>query len=1085
MIDWDCDGYGPGSPKGPDADDNDPNVNTASSALAKYGSTSAVLAHLGYTPQRMLFISTNGNDSSGQPNSETQTYRSWNGISGIVKAGDAVIYRAGTYNDSPYLGVSGASGSPIIVMGYPGEQVILDYPANGAVFVGQSYIVLDGLILQNSTDASGEGIFFGQPANNIVIRNMEVRKHGRGILGMNGLNNILIERSVLHDTTTEHNIYLGSREMPSSNVTVQYNILYNGAYNGFQFNGRVTNLVADSNIIHSNGLSAFSLIQGVSNSTFKNNVMFNNARNCFILFDYVDPNPQIAPYDQTGDTFVNNTCWIGATDRTGAQVYQPAVNIDSEGLNVSLDNHRFENNIFVTQGYAPFRFAQSQYLGTATIRNNVMLNAGGSSYVNYGGADYSFSSLNSWDSLKSGNVQGDPLFANVQTSFYTTPENFDFTLRSGSPASGISIAADAPSMDVKRSSRGSKPDGGAYQCNGGGGTQTVPLQISTASLAAGTVGTSYAQSLSATGGTSPYTWSVASGSLPGGLAISGSTITGTPSASGTFSFTVKVTDNASNTATASLSITVAAAPVAASLSNLSCGASSLTSNGSTTCTVTLSAAASSAIAVSLSDNSSVLTVPASVTVASGATTASFTAAAGTVSSAATVTVTASYNGVSKTASIALTVPAPVAALSGLSCGASSLASNASTTCTVTLSAAASSAIAVSLSDNSSVLTVPASVTVASGATTASFTAAAGTVSSAATVTVTASYNGVSKTASIALTAPAPVAALSALSCGASSLTSGASTTCTASLTAAAPTGGATVTVSSNSSMLTVPASVTVAAGATSASFNAAAGTCNSTSAATVTAAAAGVSKTASITVQPATSTTPPPATPVTGAKFLLQGTASEVTGTTNGATVKPVTGPTGKLTVRGSGSVNFTSAGVAFKKGGQQNSNTAFYNFAGTQVGNVFNSSQGEISFDVTSSYSFASRLALPQYNYRQVFDVYDNSKELFYFHVEAIWGRLILYYNMGGPTGQYFYVPVGYEDQAFGAGQKLSVRMVWDGKTMTLFLDGYQVAQTAYTPVTPSWTSGSSFTLGATDTHVFTGGYYSCDDAISNFQVK
>ncbi len=48
----------------------------------------------------------------------------------------------------------------------------------------------------------------------------------------------------------------------------------------------------------------------------------------------------------------------------------------------------------------------------------------------------------------------------------------------------------------------------------------VPLQIKTTTLPSGTVGTSYSGSLQATGGAAPYAWSVVSGSLPAGLALS-------------------------------------------------------------------------------------------------------------------------------------------------------------------------------------------------------------------------------------------------------------------------------------------------------------------------------------------------------------------------------------------------------------------------------------------------------------------------------------------------------------------------------------------------------------------------------------
>ena len=74
----------------------------------------------------------------------------------------------------------------------------------------------------------------------------------------------------------------------------------------------------------------------------------------------------------------------------------------------------------------------------------------------------------------------------------------------------------------------------------------VPLSITTLSLPSGSVGTSYAQALSASGGTPPYTWSLVSGSLPAGLTLSGSgMIAGTPTSAGQFSLKVQVADSSS------------------------------------------------------------------------------------------------------------------------------------------------------------------------------------------------------------------------------------------------------------------------------------------------------------------------------------------------------------------------------------------------------------------------------------------------------------------------------------------------------------------------------------------------------------
>ena len=75
----------------------------------------------------------------------------------------------------------------------------------------------------------------------------------------------------------------------------------------------------------------------------------------------------------------------------------------------------------------------------------------------------------------------------------------------------------------------------------------------------GTIGAAYSQSLAATGGTPPYTWSLISGALPGGLALStGGSIAGTANAAGSFSFTVQVADSLAVTATKKLSIAVTA-----------------------------------------------------------------------------------------------------------------------------------------------------------------------------------------------------------------------------------------------------------------------------------------------------------------------------------------------------------------------------------------------------------------------------------------------------------------------------------------------------------------------------------------------
>jgi hypothetical protein len=84
------------------------------------------------------------------------------------------------------------------------------------------------------------------------------------------------------------------------------------------------------------------------------------------------------------------------------------------------------------------------------------------------------------------------------------------------------------------------------------------LSITTTSLPSGSVGGAYSQTLTATGGTTPYTWSRASGALPDGLALSTSgVINGTPTAAGVFAFTIRVTGSGSQqTATQAFNLTI-------------------------------------------------------------------------------------------------------------------------------------------------------------------------------------------------------------------------------------------------------------------------------------------------------------------------------------------------------------------------------------------------------------------------------------------------------------------------------------------------------------------------------------------------
>ena len=90
--------------------------------------------------------------------------------------------------------------------------------------------------------------------------------------------------------------------------------------------------------------------------------------------------------------------------------------------------------------------------------------------------------------------------------------------------------------------------------------QTV--EVATTSLPNGMVNGAYSATLAATGGTTPYTWSIVGGFLPPGLSLDpvAGALSGTPSAYGVFNFTVQVSDASTlpQTASSQLSISISA-----------------------------------------------------------------------------------------------------------------------------------------------------------------------------------------------------------------------------------------------------------------------------------------------------------------------------------------------------------------------------------------------------------------------------------------------------------------------------------------------------------------------------------------------
>ena len=238
-----------------------------------------------------------------------------------------------------------------------------------------------------------------------------------------------------------------------------------------------------------------------------------------------------------------------------------------------------------------------------------------------------------------GGTAGTAYSTTLQASGGTTP--YSWSVSAGTLPAGLSLVASTGVISGTPSTAGTVSftvqvtdaanNTGTKALSIAVAAAVTPVQITTGSVLAGQVGVAYSTMIQATGGTTPYSWSVSSGALPAGLALAPATgtISGTPTTSGSFSFTAKVTDStlpSAQTATKAFNITIAAAPNPVQITNSSVPSGQVGTSYSTTLTATNG------------------TTPYSWSITSGALPAglTLTAATGTISGSPTTTGTSNF-----------------------------------------------------------------------------------------------------------------------------------------------------------------------------------------------------------------------------------------------------------------------------------------------------------------------------------------------------------------------------------------------------------------------------------------------------------
>ncbi len=251
--------------------------------------------------------------------------------------------------------------------------------------------------------------------------------------------------------------------------------------------------------------------------------------------------------------------------------------------------------------------------------------------------------------------------------------------------------------------------------------------------------------------------------------------------------------------------------------------------------------------IKFTSNSSSAVPPTQNTVPAGGTTASFGITTSVVATTTTATITATYAASSVNATLTITPSLPT--LVSFTVSPTTVVGGTSSRGTATLnSPAPTGGSVIKFTSNSSSAVPPSQNTVPAGGTTASFGITTSAVTTTTTATLTATYNSSSATAALTITPQLPT--LVGFTVSPTTVVGGTSSRGTATLSAAAPTGGSVIKFTSNNSNAVPPSQNTVPAGGTTASFGITTLAVTTTTTATLTATYNGSSQNATLTITP-------------------------------------------------------------------------------------------------------------------------------------------------------------------------------------------------------------------------------------------
>lgn len=413
----------------------------------------------------------------------------------------------------------------------------------------------DGTTQTYSSSASS---IYVEKGENIIVRNCIMRDSANGffVASSDALasRNILVEGCYIYDNGIENSIYQHNNYTAAIGITFQYNRFgpLRAGCTGNNLKDRSAGLVVRYNWIEG-GNRQLDLVEGEDSALIRSDPRYRQTHvygNILIEPDAAG-NRQITHYGGDGATtanyrkgvlyFYQNTIVSTRTDRTTL-------------FRLSTNEERCDarNNIFYVAA-AGNTLSLLDASGVLDISRNWFKPGWAISFSTFGGTVN-----NDGTSVQS----TAPGFINEAAQNYYLAVGSICINAGGALNPNVLPAHDVVRQYIKHQFSEPRPTSGARDIGAYEAQSVAPadLVLTTTSLPNGTAGTAYSSTLAATGGVTPYAWSIVAGSLPAGLSLNAQSgvISGTPTSAGTANFTVRVTDaqNPADSADKSLSLMI-------------------------------------------------------------------------------------------------------------------------------------------------------------------------------------------------------------------------------------------------------------------------------------------------------------------------------------------------------------------------------------------------------------------------------------------------------------------------------------------------------------------------------------------------